>query len=84
MVHLRFAATNSLCQRVGIRTPPAVFPQSREELLNLPQRTRFPIVAKASEPWLLPAGFKSVVMISFGRVSSRITRGLQKKRRVQH
>ena len=58
MVHLRSAATNSLCQRVGIPTPPAVFPQSREELLDLAQRNRFPIVAKASEPWLLPLASK--------------------------
>ncbi len=63
MVHLRSAATNSLCQRVGIPTPPAVFHQSRKELLDLPQRTRFPIVAKASEPLAAPAGFKSVLMI---------------------
>lgn len=58
MVHLRSAATNSLCQRVGIPTPRAVFPQSREELLDLAQRTRFPIVAKAGEPWLLPLASK--------------------------
>jgi D-aspartate ligase len=53
-----------LCQQIGFPCPPTVFPGTREELLAFAEHTRFPVVVKAAEPWLLPKGFKSVAIVS--------------------
>jgi len=53
-----------LCLRLGIACPPTVFPNSREELLDLTTRTQFPVVVKATEPWLLGNSIRSTVVIS--------------------
>ena len=43
-----------LCHRLGIACPHTVFPDSREELLDLTAQMQFPVVVKVTEPWLLP------------------------------
>ena len=53
-----------LCHRLGIASPHTVFPQSREELLDLAAQFQYPVVVKATEPWLLPRGIKSTAIVS--------------------
>jgi predicted ATP-grasp superfamily ATP-dependent carboligase len=53
-----------LCRRLGIACPHTVFPNSREELLDLTARMPFPVVVKATEPWLLPRSLTSTVIVS--------------------
>lgn len=53
-----------LCQRLGVATPSAKFPNSQEELLDLAQHTPLPVVIKVVEPWLAPNGIKSTTIIS--------------------
>ncbi len=52
-----------LCQRLGVACPQTFFPETREELLEIAARQRFPVVVKAAEPWLLPKGCKSVAIV---------------------
>lgn len=52
-----------LCQRLGIACPDTVFPASRKELLDL-GTTHFPMVVKATEPWLLRGGIRSTAIVS--------------------
>lgn len=53
-----------LCHRLGIACPHTVFPHSREELLDLIACMQFPMVVKATEPWLLPENLRSTIIIS--------------------
>lgn len=53
-----------LCHRLGIACPHTIFPQSREELLDLTAHMQFPVVVKATEPWLLPRSIKSTAVVS--------------------
>jgi D-aspartate ligase len=53
-----------LCHRLGIACPDTVFPDSREELLDLTVHMQFPLVVKATEPWLLPKSIKSTAIVS--------------------
>ncbi len=53
-----------LCHRLGIACPYTVFPQTREELLDLTAQMQFPVVVKGTEPWLLPRSIKSTTIIS--------------------
>jgi len=53
-----------LCHRLGIACPHTVFPRSREELLDLAAQMQFPVVVKATEPWLLPRSIKSTAIVS--------------------
>jgi hypothetical protein len=53
-----------LRRRFGIPCPSTVFPQTNEELCAVSEHMQFPVVAKATEPWLLPKGFKSVAIVS--------------------
>jgi len=53
-----------LCHRLGIACPHTVFPQTREELPDLAAQFQFPVVVKATEPWLLPRGIKSTAIVS--------------------
>jgi D-aspartate ligase len=53
-----------LCFRLGIACPHTVFPASREELLDLSTNMQFPVVVKATEPWLLRGNIKSTAIVS--------------------
>jgi D-aspartate ligase len=53
-----------LCRRLGIACPHTDFPSSREEVLDIASHTQFPVVVKASEPWVLPRGIKSTAIVS--------------------
>jgi D-aspartate ligase len=53
-----------LCHRLGIACPETFFPASREELLDLSLQLQFPVVAKATEPWLLQGNIKSTAIVS--------------------
>jgi D-aspartate ligase len=45
-----------LCGKLGIPYPQVSYPSSRHDLEEFAARAGFPIVAKAIEPWRLPAG----------------------------
>lgn len=53
-----------LCHRLGIACPHTVFPHSRAELLDLSAHMQFPVVVKATEPWLLPKSIRSTAIVS--------------------
>ncbi len=53
-----------LCRRLGVACPDTIFPNSREELLSVTAHMEFPVVAKATEGWLLRKGIRSTVIIS--------------------
>ncbi|MGO8792229.1 MAG: carboxylate--amine ligase [Terriglobia bacterium] len=53
-----------LCHRLGIACPHTVSPHSRAELLDVTAHMQFPVVVKATEPWLLPRGVKSTAIVS--------------------
>ena len=53
-----------LCLRLGIACPDTVFPHSRKELLDFSAHMQFPVVVKATEPWLLPRSIKSTAIVS--------------------
>jgi D-aspartate ligase len=44
-----------LCSKLGVPGPQASFPLSRQDVAEFAARSRFPVVAKAIEAWLLPA-----------------------------
>jgi D-aspartate ligase len=45
-----------LCGKLGIPCPQVSYPGSRHDVEEFAARAGFPVVAKAIEPWLLPAG----------------------------
>ncbi len=53
-----------LCHHLGIPSPHTVFPHSHEELIDLTAHMQFPVVVKATEPWLLPRSIKSTAIVS--------------------
>jgi|SRR5579862_580320 len=55
------------CQQRGVEVPPTFFPTSETELFELSGNLQYPVIVKVAEPWLLPAGFRSVVMIDESR-----------------
>ena len=52
-----------LCQQLGIACPHTVFPHSHEELLDVTAHSQFPVVVKATEPWLLPGSVRSTKLV---------------------
>ena len=44
-----------LCSKLGVPCPQASFPLSRQDVAEFAARSRFPVVAKVIEAWLLPA-----------------------------
>jgi predicted ATP-grasp superfamily ATP-dependent carboligase len=48
-----------LCQRLGVPCAATVVPQSLDDVREFVARARFPVVVKAAEPWLLPAGSRT-------------------------
>jgi len=52
------------CRKLGIACPHTVFPASREELVDLTASMEFPVVVKATEPWLLRGCVKSTAIVS--------------------
>ncbi len=53
-----------LCHHLGIPSPHTVFPHSHGELIDLTAHMQFPVVVKATEPWLLPRSIKSTAIVS--------------------
>ena len=53
-----------LCHRFRDPCPHTVFPHSHEELIDLTAHMQFPVVVKATEPWLLPRSIKSTAIVS--------------------
>jgi D-aspartate ligase len=47
---------DELCGKLGIPCPQVSYPSSRHDVEEYAARAGFPVVAKAIEPWLLPAG----------------------------
>ena len=45
-----------LCSKLGIPCPQVSYPSSRHDLEEFAAKAAFPVVAKAIEPWLVPAG----------------------------
>lgn len=45
-----------LCGKLGIPCPQVSYPSARHDVEEFAARAGFPVVAKAIEPWLLPAG----------------------------
>jgi D-aspartate ligase len=45
-----------LCSKLGIPCPQVSYPSSRHDLEEFAAKAAFPLVAKAIEPWLVPAG----------------------------
>lgn len=51
------------CHHLGIACPHTVFPASREELRHLTAYLEFPVVVKATQPWLLQGSIKSTAIV---------------------
>jgi len=47
---------SELCGKLGVPCPQVSYPSSRHDLQEFAARAGFPVVAKAIEPWRLPAG----------------------------
>jgi D-aspartate ligase len=47
---------SELCGKLGVPCPQVSYPSSRHDLEEFAARAGFPVVAKAIEPWRLPAG----------------------------
>jgi D-aspartate ligase len=54
-----------LCSKLEVPSPQASFPLSRQDVEEFAAKARFPVVAKVTEPWLLPvgAGLKSTTLV---------------------
>ena len=48
-----------LCRDIGVSCPEAVFPNSINDVHEFVQQAAFPVVVKAAESWLLPAGART-------------------------
>jgi D-aspartate ligase len=48
-----------LCKQIGVSCPEAVFPNSMDDVYEFVQHATFPVVVKAAESWLLPAGART-------------------------
>ena len=46
----------TLCKRIGIACPKAVFPISIDDVNEFIKQTTFPVVMKAAQSWLIPTG----------------------------
>jgi D-aspartate ligase len=68
-----------LCGKLGIPCPGVSYPSSRREVEEFAARAGFPVVAKAIEPWLLPAGagLKSTSIIHSPEDLLDLYRGLE-------
>jgi D-aspartate ligase len=54
-----------LCGKLGVPSPQASFPLSRQDVEEFAAEARFPVVAKVIEAWLLPvgSGLKSTTLV---------------------
>jgi predicted ATP-grasp superfamily ATP-dependent carboligase len=54
-----------LCSKLGVPCPRASFPTSLQDVQEFADTARFPVVAKVTEAWLLPAdaGLKSTMIV---------------------
>jgi D-aspartate ligase len=67
-----------LCRKLGIPCPQVSYPSSRYDVEEFAARAGFPVVAKAIEPWLLPAGagLKSTSIVHSPEALHNLYRGL--------